>query len=221
MLKQIAMQKDLPKTRSQYRCIWQSSYDRGLEHLLKIWPDVKKEVPEAELHVFYGWTLFEKFYRDNPERMAWKAKIDKMMEYDGIIHHGRVSQKDIQEWVEVSGIWPYPTHFGEISCISAMRCQVGGAIPVVVEYAALETTSQFGVKIKGDIYDPKVRAEFTEELISLLKDEDRQKKIRKEMIPWATEWFTWKRVAKQWSNLFKGKEVKPLVPNANKKEIIK
>lgn len=52
--------------RNSYWCMYCSSYDRGLEHLLKMWPEVKKQVPEAELHVFYGWQLFEKFYHNNP-----------------------------------------------------------------------------------------------------------------------------------------------------------
>ncbi len=30
-----------------------SSPDRGLQHLLKVWPDVVKQVPNAKLHVFY------------------------------------------------------------------------------------------------------------------------------------------------------------------------
>ena len=131
------------------KVIYTSSYDRGLEHLLKIWPDVVKAVPEAELHVFYGWDLFARFYGDNPERMAWKKKIDDMMEHKGVTHHGRVSQPQIVKEMKKCGIWAYPTHFGEISCITAMKAQALGCIPIVINYAALETTVQFGVKIKA------------------------------------------------------------------------
>jgi len=195
------------------KVIYTSSYDRGLEHLLKIWPDVVEAAPDAELHIYYGWFLFKKFYGDNPERMAWMDNMNKMMEHKGITHHGRVSQPEILERMSECGIWAYPTHFGEISCITAMKAQAVGCIPVVVPYAALETTVQYGIKVEGDIYDPAVKKKFTEELISLLKDEKRQEKIRKEMMPWSKEWFTWKRVAQQWSDLFKGKEVEPLIPN--------
>jgi len=107
-------------SRNQYACLYTSSYDRGLEHLLKMWPDVKNAVSKAELHVFYGWQLFEGFYKDNPASMSWKEKMDSMMKYDGITHHGRVPQPEIEEWYKKCGIWAYPTHFGEISCISAM-----------------------------------------------------------------------------------------------------
>lgn len=185
------------------RVIYTSSYDRGLEHLLKIWPKVKEAVPEAELHVFYGWQLFDKFYRDNPSSMAWKKKIEEGLAHDGVTHHGRVSQDVIHDVMAQCGIWAYPTHFGEISCITAMKAQALGCVPVVVNYAALETTVQHGIKVDGDIYDEETQEEFTKELIALLQDPKRQEKIRKKMVPWANEEYSWAKVAKSWDEEFK------------------
>ena len=148
--------------------------------------------------------------------MSWKKEIDKLMNKPSITHHGRVSQKEIQDWVERCGVWAYPTHFYEISCISAMRSQMGGDIPVCTNYAALETTVQYGTKIDGDIYDPKVLERFKKSLIETLRNETINETIRKEMVSWATEWFTWEKVARQWSDVFKGKKVYGLIPKAEK-----
>jgi glycosyltransferase involved in cell wall biosynthesis len=182
--------------------IYGSSYDRGLEHLLKMWPEIVAEVPDAKLRVFYGWDLFDKVYGNNPERQAWKAKMEKMMELPSITHLGRISHGACTKEHETAGVWAYPTHFGEISCITAMRAQAYGSIPVVIDYAALEETVQHGVKIHGDIYEPEVREEFKKELITLLEDEKRQEKIRKPMMKWAKKKFAWSQVAKQWSEDF-------------------
>lgn len=184
-------------------CIYTSSYDRGLEHLLAMWPEVVKAVPDAQLHVFYGWQLFLQFYRDNPHSMAWKERLDKLMEHKGITHHGRVSQPEMEKWYKKCGIWTYPTHFGEISCISAMKAQAWGSIPVTMNYAALETTVQHGIKIDGDIYDEETQEKYKQELIGLLKDDKRQEEIRKKMMPWAQKEFTWSKVAAQWNKEFK------------------
>lgn len=189
--------------RNNKTVVYGSSYDRGLEHLLKIWPEIKKEVPEAELKVFYGWVLFDRVYGNNAERQAWKEKINEMMKADGIMHLGRISHEACVKEMETAGIWAYPTHFGEISCITAMRAQACGAVPVVINYAALEETVQYGVKIDGDIYESETLEAFKQELIKLLKDEERQEKIRKEMMPWAKDKYTWANVAKQWSDEFK------------------
>ena len=193
--------------RHQNWVIYTSSYDRGLEHLLKIWPDVIKEVPDAELHIFYGWMLFDKFYRDNPGSMAWKTKMLNMMDYKGITDHGRVSQIELKGWYEQCGIWAYPTHFGEISCISAMKAQAWGAVPVVIDYAALQTTVQFGSKIGGDIYDKETKEEYKKALIEMLNPE-KQEKIREPMMIWARGKFAWSSVAQQWIDEFSQDKLK-------------
>lgn len=182
--------------------VYGSSYDRGLEHLLKMWPEIIKVVPDAKLRIFYGWNLFDVAYHDNPERMAWKDSINKLMKQDGITHLGRISHGAVKEEMERAGIWAYPTHFGEISCITGMRAQACGTIPVVIAYAALAETVQHGIKVDGDIYDQETKNEYIKEIVALLKDEGRQKEIRKNMVPWAKKKFTWANVAKQWVEEF-------------------
>lgn len=198
--------------RDPHKMFYGSSYDRGLEHLLEMWPEIKKAVPDAKLSVCYGWKLFESFYFNNPERMAWKAKMDKLMEQDGITHLGRVSQLDVLREQFSSGIWAYPTHFGEISCITAMKSQAAGAIPVVTDYAALEETVKYGYKVKvddpEDIYTPKKREEFVKYLVNALQNVEWQEKTRAEMMPWAREKFGWETIAKQWDKEFERDYVK-------------
>jgi len=197
--------------RDPHKCIWTSSYDRGLEFLLKMWPEVLSEVPDATLEIFYGWNLFESFYRSNPERMAWKDKIDKLMKQKGITHHGRVGQEEVLEWTFKSGIWAYPTWFGEINCITAQKCQAAGAVPVTCDYAALGETVQYGIKVHNptgeDMYDPEKQKEFRIALVGALKDTKWQEDIRPEMMKWAREKFTWENTAKQWDEEFKRKFV--------------
>lgn len=189
--------------RNPHRLVYGSSYDRGLEHLLNMWGKIKKGCPDAELRCFYGWNLFDVGYKDNPERMAWKAKMNKLMEQPGITHLGRISHEALKKEYESAGIWAYPTHFGEISCITAMKAQAWGAIPVVIDYAALSETVQYGIKVDGDIYDQETKDEYLKQLVSLLNDDKRQEEIRSKMIPWASEFFKWEHVAKQWSDEFK------------------
>jgi glycosyltransferase involved in cell wall biosynthesis len=194
----------------QYKCFWGSSYDRGLERLLAIWPDIKKEVPLAELHIYYGWQLFDAVYSRmayNPERMAWKETVNKKMQQPGVFHHGRVGQKQLLQEMKNYGIWAYPTNFDEISCITAMNCQILGLIPITNNVAALKETVKYGTKVEGDIADPEVLETYKNELISWLKSDTKQKAIRKEMCEWATKEFSWSKVAKEWSEEFKTPKV--------------
>jgi hypothetical protein len=50
------------------KVFWGSSYDRGLEHLLKMWDRVIDEFPDTTLDVCYGWDLFDRAFSNNPAR---------------------------------------------------------------------------------------------------------------------------------------------------------
>ncbi len=198
----VVVGKEEVAERDPHLIVYGSSYDRGLEHLLKMWPDIKQAVPDARLRVFYGWDLFDVGYHDNPERMSWKDKINKLMEQDGITHLGRIGHQAVNKEFERAGVWAYPTHFGEISCITAMKAQAYGAVPCVVNYAALDETVQFGVKVKGDIYDQETKDLYKNSLIALLNDQKYQEDVRREMMPWARDRFAWQKVAIQWNAEF-------------------
>lgn len=185
------------------RLIYTSSYDRGLQHLLEMWPDIKKEVPEATLDIYYGWLLFEQFYRDNPASMAWMERMKEFMKQEGVTDHGRIPQNELENEYKTAGIFAYPAHFGEINCISAIKAQAFGAIPVVVNYAALAETVQHGIKVDGDIYDQETKDEYKKQLIALLKDHKRQEEIRKPMMKWTTGKYLWDSIASDWDKEFK------------------
>lgn len=187
--------------RNNKRIVYGSSYDRGLEHLLKMWPAIRREVPDAELRIFYGWNLFDVAWGDNPERQAWKEKMNKLMEQEGITHLGRISHEAVKKEFEEAGIWAYPTHFGEISCITAMKAQAYGAEPVVINYAALQETVQSGVKVEGDIYDEETQTAFEKVLIATL-NMPMADDIREVMMREAQDKFSWKNVARQWTEEF-------------------
>jgi glycosyltransferase involved in cell wall biosynthesis len=198
----IVVGKEEPVIRDPHLITYGSSYDRGLDILLNMWPEIKKAVPDARLRIFYGWNLFDVAFGDNPERQAWKEKMNKLMEQDGITHLGRISHDAVKKEFETAGIWAYPTYFGEISCITAMKAQAYGAVPCVINYAALKETVKFGVKIDGDIYDKETKDLYCDALIGLLNDPKYQEDVRAEMIPWAQKNFAWQNIAIQWNEEF-------------------
>ena len=194
--------------RNPHKMIWASSYDRGLANLLIMWPEIKKVVPDAELNIFYGWDLFDKFFRDNPERMAWKGKVVELMNQPGIKEHGRISQKELVKEFQRAGLFTYPTDFQEISCQNAMLAQKYGAIPIVTDFAALKETVQYGKKMDVDIISKEGREKYVKELIEALQNTKWQEEERKRMMGGVKDAFHWENIAKQWVELFKNKEVK-------------
>lgn len=104
------------------------------------------------------------------------------------------------------GVVVHNCPFPEIYCITALKMQAGGAVPVSSNFAALDETVQYGVKLPmqqmqegasvGETNEVFLE-DFKKELIDMLKNPDKQEKIRKEMKAWARK-QSWAEVSKQW-----------------------
>ncbi len=199
-----------------HKLLYSSSYDRGLDILLFMWGDIKKKFPDAELHICYGWGGFDARFKNNPERMRWKAHVNMLMEQDGIVHHGRIGKQELKALRKKCGIWAYPTYFTEIFCITAVECQADGVVPVVCnfkdgkEYTALDETVKHGIKVKGNIRDKKTQEKFTKELLDLMGDKKRWKEMSQKGKRWAKK-FHWSKIAKKWISEFEKPVSKPMV----------
>jgi len=203
--------------RGTHQVVYTSSYDRGLENLLTIWPDVIKEIPDAQLKVAYGWDLFDKIQGGNKDRMAWKEKMLEMMAHPSINELGRLSHADVARLMKSSDVFAYPCHFEEIFCIAAAKAQAAGAIPVVgISDNCLRETVGIGIHISGGLkkvnrdqfygqgaptYE-EVLEKYKNELINFLKDDKLRSEVREQAMKYARETFSWSKVADQWIEQF-------------------
>lgn len=193
--------KDLKQERNPVRMIYASSYDRGIQHLLQRWPEIREEVPNAELHLFYGWDVYDQMIKKGFRSKEFKDNMVQLMSQEGIVEHGRVGHKKLNKEYQKSGVWVYPCHFEEISCIAAMKAQANGAVPVVVDYAALKETVKEGVKVHGKADDTIVMDEYIKKLIDILKNENKQADYRAKSMARKEE-FSWAGVADLWISDF-------------------
>ena len=188
--------------RDPHKILYASSHVRGLAYLYEIWPEVKKAVPDATLDVYYGRGSYDAVHKGNPERMKWMddmiAKAEKL---EGVTDHGKASQKEIVREGFRSGIWAYPCPFPEIYCITAIKSQASGAVPVASNYAALDETIQYGHKQELGEFNVEDLEKYKEALIWWLQHPEEQEKIRPAMMSWART-QSWEGIAKQWSTEF-------------------
>jgi hypothetical protein len=195
----------------RYKLWWQSSYDRGLDVLLFMWPEIKQKFPETELHIAYGWNLFDKANGNNPERMEWKRGVERLMNQDGITHYGRIGQDKLAELRRECGILAYPTYFQEINFIGALEAQSDGLVPVTMNSFAMKETVGSGIKIDGDIKDPKVQRKYLEGLFEIMGSKERWEEESKKAQEFAKH-FTWETIADKWEDVFYDRDHKtPLV----------
>lgn len=185
----------------QHKLIYASSPDRGLDILLTMWPDIKAKFPDAELHVAYGWKVFDMVAANNAERMAWKKDVMEAMNQSGITDHGRIGKEELRVLRQSCGIWAYPTYFTEINCITALEMQRDGVVPVTMTLAALKETVGSGIQIDGDIYDKETKEAYLEAILSLMGDDKRWEEESAKGRAFAKD-YDWSKIAKDWTPEF-------------------
>jgi glycosyltransferase involved in cell wall biosynthesis len=190
------------KTKGKFKMLWASSYDRGLRYLLEMWSDIKKEIPEAELHIAYGFNLFDKAHSNNPYMMNWKREMEELMKQDGITHYGRLSKKDLIKLTKESDVWAYYCTFFETNCITSLTSIQYGAVPITMNRGALEDTAFVGTKIDADGEEPEAKQIYLKALVDAYKNPEwleEQRKLGKEKI----SSYYWENIAKEWEVHFK------------------
>lgn len=192
--------------REPHRVIYASSYNRGLEQLLTIWPDVRRAVPDAELHVYYGWNNFDKLAKRGETDPMWKEKIEAMMGQPGIVHHGRVGHRDLVAEFQKASVWAYPCTFPEIHCITALKAQACNTIPVITTYSAVSETTLCGFFVPGHPVENRVLETYKNELIRVLSSNEVMDDARKQLENMDKSKFGWDWIAKQWSEELLGVE---------------
>ncbi len=193
--------------RNPKRLISISDYSRGIENLLTQWDTVLKEVPDVELHIFYGWQSIDSIinspYIDMfPQLPDKKKQLLQLFAQENVYEHGRIGHKELVEELFKSGIWVYPCHADvEIFCISAWKAQAAGCVPVVTTYAGLDETVKSGIRIQGPAGDEETNNAFIEAVIDLLKNTEKQESLRQEVLGFKDS-FGWDKVAQQWHQKF-------------------
>lgn len=98
--------------------IWASSPDRGLHHLLRIWPAIRKECPEATLHVYYDMDKWLSIITANlkhgrtlitTERaLEVRDRILPLINEGSVVYHGGVSLVEVLSAMLSAKVLAYP-----------------------------------------------------------------------------------------------------------------
>lgn len=139
-----------PTTKKKYSFIYSSFPNRGLIHLLEMFPKIQEIWPAATLDVFCDldntWTL------ENHSKDVSEVKILlKSLENRGVKNHGWVSQVVLAKYWSMAHVWLYPCVFLETACLTAYEAAASKTLVVSNNNAGLENTIQDrGVVVRGD-----------------------------------------------------------------------
>jgi glycosyltransferase involved in cell wall biosynthesis len=191
---------DLEVEREPFKVIYTSSPDRGLIHLLDMWPQILATEPEAELHIFYGWDNIDRLIEMGDQSMvAYKELCLLKGKQHGINWRGRVSQGELAREFLSAQVWAYPTSFVETFCVGAVEAMAAdcyittsgvGNLPYVVGDA--------GWVIPGHAGSTTYRKRFMGLVLAGLIDVEVRNKF-KGMGPEQAKQWTWDEAYKVWA----------------------
>lgn len=161
---------------------WWSSPDRGLHHLLLMWPTIREHVPNAELRIAYH---MERYINDTREaflygEMAWRARAleqaaEAAKRAGGVKVLGPISRVELAAHQRETKVWAFP--FEPVTPTEGLSVSMGesiacGAWPIARPADALPEVYGDCVQwVDATICDDAWRARFAKAVIDALKSE--------------------------------------------------
>jgi mannosyltransferase OCH1-like enzyme len=122
--------------------IYTSRPERGLDTLLKLWPQILDKIPDATLSI----ATYGEFPSNNME-----YKLKQIMDSYSSIHFlGKLNTTKLYEEMNSTEFWLYPTNFNETSCITALEMLMNEVICIYYPVAGLiNTIDKYGVQVQS------------------------------------------------------------------------
>lgn len=185
-------------SKDPYKLIYASNYIRGLERMLQYgWPIIKREIPQAHLHLYYGWSGND---FSKPELQAWKEKMMALIDQPGVTEQGRIGVEQLIQEKATTSIHYYGCTFQEIDCISVRESAAVGCVPVTTDCYAL-SEKKYCIKAPGNPYDQTTQEAIAIKIVELLNNPERLAEIRQNFQQFAQA-ETWENTAKLWLNYY-------------------
>jgi glycosyltransferase involved in cell wall biosynthesis len=163
--------EDSPPPSSSRICLHTSMPNRGLVELLKFWPRIFEQVPDAELYITSGWELLGYTEEEAHDRMVQTLGFDHNQK--GITFTGVLSRSDLIALQRKSRLGLFPSFFPEMFCLAAAELAVAGRPIIASSYEALAervVDGKTGYSVSSDVKSEDARNKFVEKTIELLKN---------------------------------------------------
>jgi len=183
------------KAERKYDIGFFSSCDRGLQNVIDLLPEIEEKLGrKAKVCWAYGFQSFDMVHKKNPDMMKYKWQLIRGINDTGIENKDRLSHEDLAKLMKDTKVWFYPTEFTEIHCITALKAQEAGCIPVTTGCYALKETvinDKYTVECTDINSNVQKRKEIVDAVVNAINDTDYEvSKVSN---------VDWSDVAKAWS----------------------
>lgn len=175
--------------------------NRGLVELIKFWPEIREQVPHAELYVTGGWELWGYTEEEAHDRLI--QTIGTNFCNEGIVVTGVLLRSDLISLQRKSRLGLFPSFFPEMFCLAAAEMGVAGRPIVASNLDALServVDQKTGFSIDGDIRNKSTHAQFVRKTVELLQNDSLVNSMGAEAKQFGLS-MSPDRIASQWEKL--------------------
>jgi len=174
--------------------IYSSFPNRGLLILLKMWPKIVKEYPDATLHIYCN--LEQEWVNSVSPEMMKEIKTLLKINKKGINLHGWISKKELAESWNTAEYFLYPCIFEETFCLTALEAAMSKTFVITNGLAALEETAKHGLTVEGNPFTDEWQTRTLEKLNNIMKSNNLRDTIIERNYQWAKS-ISWEEQAKK------------------------
>lgn len=197
--------------RRKRQLVYCSTPFRGLEHLLRYFPEIRAQVPDATCLVLSGMQLYGKSAEE--DRSLYQPIYD-LANQPGVELCGPLPKPQMAARLLESRVLAYPNTFAETFCIAALEAQAAGLPVVSTQLAAMAervTHEADGFLVPGRPDNAAYRAQFIAHVVRLLTDDalwERQSRAARHK----AEPFAYDLLAPKWEEVFVRLRQTPVEP---------
>jgi glycosyltransferase involved in cell wall biosynthesis len=183
--------------RHRHRLVYTSQARRGLEVLLRLFPQIRASVPEAELHIFG----------------VEYNKAGVLPDFAGAVQpglhwRGSLSKSALARELRAASLMAYPCNFKETFCTAVAEAQAAGLPVVTSGLAALtervaDTLDGFLIPGKPG-QSPGYESAFVGAVLRLLRDDALWTRMGAAAADKARRLYDWERIGDSWEQELQG-----------------
>lgn len=183
-----------------YACIYASNYARGLSVLLNAWPEIHEKFPEATLDIYYGRQVWNSI---SPEALRDLIALIEELKPQGVTERGQVGHQELALALRRASLLTYPCSLkSETFCITAIKAQAAGLIPVTTRIDALAETVHPEAPAVPDVATPGARKYYKHHLMKVMENiEEHGTLERRRSYHTFASAFTWDATVSHWLRL--------------------
>jgi glycosyltransferase involved in cell wall biosynthesis len=145
---------------------------RGLDVLLRVFPEIRQRVPDVRLKVFSAMSIYLATAEEDQSQYGHLYQLCRQTQ--GVEYMGAVSQPDLAEELSRVAVLAYSNTFAETSCISVLEAMASGCSVVTSALGALpETAAGFAKLIPIDSSIDEYQRQFVDATVQTLAELER------------------------------------------------